>query len=206
LFILLALKVGKVSLAAPIVATEGAAAAVISIFFGEKVVAAVIVGLAVIVIGVVLASTGEKSTSPLEAKARFETVLFAVLGAIIAGSSLYSTGQISADVAPLWRAMAPRVFGVVLIAVPLLVSRKLKLSKKALPLLAIAAVCELGGWISYAVGSTHSVAVAAVVSSQFAAIAAVAAFFVFKERLTRMQTVGVVCVIAGVTVVSLFSH
>ena len=46
------------------------------------------------------------------------------------------------------------------------------------------------------------IAVAAVLSSQFAAIAAVAAFFLFRERLQRLQVVGVALIAAGITMLS----
>ena len=45
-------------------------------------------------------------------------------------------------------------------------------------------------------------AVAAVLASQFAAIAAVAAYFLFRERLTRVQLVGVGMIVCGVAVVT----
>ena len=48
-------------------------------------------------------------------------------------------------------------------------------------------------------GPRESIAIAAVMGSQFAAIAAVAAFFLFGERLRRLQVVGVVLIVVGVT-------
>jgi multidrug transporter EmrE-like cation transporter len=42
-----------------------------------------------------------------------------------------------------------------------------------------------------------------VLSSQFAAIAAVAAFFLFGERLQRIQVAGVVTIAAGVTALAI---
>ena len=51
-------------------------------------------------------------------------------------------------------------------------------------------------------GSRESIAIAAVMGSQFAAIAAVAAYFLFGERLARIQIVGVVLIVVGVTVLA----
>ena len=48
-------------------------------------------------------------------------------------------------------------------------------------------------------GSRESIAITAVMGSQFAAIAAVAAFLLFGERLGRVQVVGVVLIVVGVT-------
>jgi drug/metabolite transporter (DMT)-like permease len=46
------------------------------------------------------------------------------------------------------------------------------------------------------------IAVAAVLSSQFAALAALAAYAFFGERLSRVQLIGVCVVIAGVALLS----
>src|SRR5262249_8265421 len=54
----MALRSGKVSLVAPITSTEGAIAALISVAAGEKLAAASSVTLAVIVTGILLATTG----------------------------------------------------------------------------------------------------------------------------------------------------
>ena len=47
--------------------------------------------------------------------------------------------------------------------------------------------------------ASQDVAIAAVVSSQFAALAAIGGYFLFGERLQRLQLAGVVLVAAGVT-------
>ena len=65
------------------------------------------------------------------------------------------------------------------------------MTRPALPLVVIAGIAEVVGFALFAGGSRHGVAVAAVLASQFAAIAAVAAYFLFRERLTRVQLVGV---------------
>jgi drug/metabolite transporter (DMT)-like permease len=57
---------------------------------------------------------------------------------------------------------------------------------------------EVAGFALFAVGAHHGIAVAAVLSSLFAAIAAAAAYFLFRERLTRTQAAGVGVVVAGV--------
>jgi multidrug transporter EmrE-like cation transporter len=53
-----------------------------------------------------------------------------------------------------------------------------------------------------AFGSRESIAITAVMGSQFAAFAAVAAFLLFGERLARVQLVGVVLIVVGVTVLA----
>jgi drug/metabolite transporter (DMT)-like permease len=58
------------------------------------------------------------------------------------------------------------------------------------------------GFFSYTDGSRHGIAIASVLSSQFAAVAALGAFLLFKERLSRLQLLGVVVVVAGVALLS----
>src|SRR5438445_641454 len=66
----------------------------------------------------------------------------------------------------------------------------------------VAGRCGVLGFTSYAFGARHGLAVAAVLASQFAGIAAVASFFLFRERLTRVQVTGVVAIVCGVSVLS----
>ena len=88
--------------------------------------------------------------------------------------------------------------GVVVVTVPLALTRRLRLPRAVVPLVVTAGLAEVLGFASYALGARHSVAVAAVLGSQFAAVASVAAYFFFRERLTRLQLGGVLLIIAGV--------
>ena len=74
--------------------------------------------------------------------------------------------------------------------------------RRAIPLIVVAGICEVLGFYSYTAGARHGIAVAAVLSSQFATIAAVAAYFLFGERLNRVQLAGVSSVIVGVALLS----
>jgi len=60
-------------------------------------------------------------------------------------------------------------------------------------------VLEVFGGGVYVVAASENVAIAAVVSSQFAALAALGGFLLFGERLQRLQLIGVVVVVLGVT-------
>jgi drug/metabolite transporter (DMT)-like permease len=61
-----------------------------------------------------------------------------------------------------------------------------------------AGFAEVLGFVCFAVGARESVAIAAVLGSQFAAVASVAAYVLLRERLTRLQLVGVVTILVGV--------
>ena len=64
-------------------------------------------------------------------------------------------------------------------------------------LVAASGVCEVLGFYSYTLGSRHGLAVAAVLSSQFAALTLLGSYLVFHERLSRLQLFGVGCVVGS---------
>ena len=66
-------------------------------------------------------------------------------------------------------------------------------------MLVISGVGEMLGSMASAWGARQSIAIVAVLGSQFAAITAVVAFLLFGERLSRFQVIGVVLVVLGVT-------
>jgi drug/metabolite transporter (DMT)-like permease len=79
---------------------------------------------------------------------------------------------------------------------------RLRLTRAALPFVVAAGLAEVAGFYSYAIGARHGIAVSAVLASQFAAIAALAARVLFGERLGRARTAGVIVVALGVAAVA----
>ncbi len=195
-----ALRIGKVGIVAPIASAEGAVAAVIAVLAGEPVAAGAGAMLALIAVGVVLASLarGDGATDRRDGVA----VLLATGAAVVFGIGLYVAGRLSADLPVAWVLLPPRVLGVLALAVPLAVSRRLGLPQRVARLVVAAGLAEIVGFCSYVVGARHGIAVAAVLASQFAALAAVFAYFMFRERLARVQLVGVVAIVVGVAVLT----
>jgi drug/metabolite transporter (DMT)-like permease len=198
LFVYKALRVGKVSIVAPITSTEGAIAAVLAIVTGETLGAGTGLMLVMIVVGVALASIGPGGGSgdPLRA------TLFAAAAALCFGVSLYATARASVVLPLVWAVFPARALGVVAVALPLVLTRRLRLTRKAAPLVVTSGLCEVAGFASYALGSRHGIAIAAVLASQFAALAAIAAYFLFHERLTRLQLTGIAAIAVGVAVLT----
>jgi drug/metabolite transporter (DMT)-like permease len=197
-----ALRIGKVGLVAPIVSTEGAIAAVISAVAGERIAAGVGVTLGVIAAGILLA-TATRERDPAGALAPpYVVALYAVGAAFCFGFSLYATARVSAELPLVWALVPARVAGVLLIALPLALTSRLRLTRRALPLLLASGGAEIAGFALFAVGSRHGIAVSAVLASQFGAIAGVAAFLLFRERLAPLQVVGVAVIVAGVSTLS----
>ena len=196
-----AYRVGDVALIAPIISTEGAIAAVIAFAFGERIGSATAATLAVIAFGIALAAMPPRTEVAVAPRAR-RVALYAGAAAVCFGASLYATGRVGSELPLAWVVLPTRLLGTLLVAMPLAVSGRLRLTRRAAPLVAAAGVLEVLGFASFTVGARHDLAVAAVLSCQFAALSAIAAYFLFRERLDRTQFAGVVVVLAGVTALS----
>jgi drug/metabolite transporter (DMT)-like permease len=205
-----ALRRGKVAVVGPIVSTEGAIGAVLAILAGDPVTAAVAALLAVIALGVVLASVersreraiaevGDTRPNPdSSGRSAAITAGLAVGAAILFGINLFVTSRLANDLPLAWSILPARLAGVVGVTVPLLITRRIRLQPEAVPFVLLVGLAEVGGIATFAIGSRDSAAVTSVVSSQFAGIAAIVAFVLFGERLSRIQVVGVVVIAAGV--------
>jgi drug/metabolite transporter (DMT)-like permease len=199
-----ALSIGRVSIVAPIVATEGALAAVLSIVFGEPLAPSTGLLLAAIAAGVVLAAAERSADRPdaaaLAPSQNRRAAALAISAALVFSVGLLLAGRLgSAGVPPAWVMLVSRSIGVVIIVLPLLATRRFRLTRAALPLVITAGILEVTGGAIYVVAASESVAVAAVLSSQFAALAALGGFLLFGERLQRLQLIGVITVAIGVT-------
>jgi drug/metabolite transporter (DMT)-like permease len=122
----------------------------------------------------------------------------AVLAALSFGVGIFATGHISASLPVGWAVLPPRLVGVALVTIPLALSRRLRLSRPALPLVVFTGLAEVLGFVFYAYAARDSVAIAAVLDSQFAAVAAATAFVFLRERVTRLQLAGVALILTGV--------
>jgi drug/metabolite transporter (DMT)-like permease len=199
LFSYAALRRGKVALVTPIISTEGAITAAIAIAAGESVGVAVGLMLVVVAIGVVLASTqpgGPTADHPIEASA------LAGAAALCFGVSLYATGRLGDTLPLVWAIVPARLVGTLFVTVSLAASRRLRLTRRAAPFVVGSGLCEVGGAALFVLGSRDSISIAAVLGSQFATLAAVAAFLLFRERLTRVQLAGIVVIAVGVAALS----
>jgi drug/metabolite transporter (DMT)-like permease len=195
-----ALRRGKVSIVAPICATEGAIAAVVAVAFGQRLAAATLVALAVIASGVILASTGNEL---VEGHSSRSSVALAILAASLFGVSLYASGRTGPSLGAAAILLGARGLGVTVIALPLIAQRRLRLTRPALPYVLASGVLEVVGYAAFILGvGSGNVAVPAVLSSLFAVVAGVLGFVLLGERLRRLQFVGVAATVLGVVVLS----
>jgi len=205
-----ALRRGKVAVVGPIMSTEGAIGAVLAILAGDPVSAATAALLGVIAVGVVLAAVerssdraavvqGDTRPNP-DASGRSAAITagFAIGAAVLFGINLYVTSRIAHALPIAWSILPARLAGVVAVSLPLILSRRLRMTRAAAPFLIVVGLAEVAGIATFAIGSRDSAPIASVIASQFAGIAAIAAFVLFGERLSRIQVVGVVVIALGV--------
>jgi drug/metabolite transporter (DMT)-like permease len=190
-----AFRLERVGIVAPITSTEGAIAALIAGVAGEEIGGATGVALAAVAVGVVLAGIVRgRGEQPHDHRG----ALLALGSAGLFGVGLYATGRVGADLPIAWAVLPARLVGVLLVTLPLLVASRLRLTREAVPLVLCSGLAEVVGFASYAIGARHGIAISAVLASQFAAISAVAAYFLFGERLAPVQIAGVATIAVGV--------
>ena len=196
-----ALRLGKVGIVSPVASTEGAIAAMIAIVAGETLGVPTALLLVVITFGVVLASRPAEELAH-EDRHPLASTLMAVGAAATFGVGLYASGRVSDVVPVIWVILPARVLGAVFVALPIAVRGRLRLTRESAPLVVTAGLCEIAGMASYALGARHGIAIAAVLASQFAAVAAIGAYVLFHERLSAVQRTGAAVILAGVAVLT----
>jgi drug/metabolite transporter (DMT)-like permease len=209
-----ALRRGKVAVVGPIVSTEGAIGAVLAIIAGDPVSAVTGALLAVIAAGVVLASVersadravadGDTRPNP-DATGRSAAITagLAVGAAVLFGVNLFVTSRLAAALPIAWSILPARVAGVVAVSLPLIVTRRINIQREAVPFLVLVGLAEVAGIATFALGARDSAPVTSVIASQFAGIAAIVAFVLFRERLSRIQVAGVATIAIGVAALAL---
>jgi drug/metabolite transporter (DMT)-like permease len=194
-----ALRIGKVGVVAPIGATEGAFAAVIAVVvLNEQLTRGVAVALLVVTAGIVLVTFhGRLSDIHVRPSA------YALVAATIFGFGLVASARAGQAVGPLWTILVARLVGCLLIALPLLLRGRLRVPPRRPLLMAIySGVGEVVGFVGYIAGSRSSIAVCAVIASQYAVVAAVGSYLAFGERLNRLQLTGGIVLMAGIAAVA----
>ena len=197
----MAVRTGKVGIVASIASTEGAVAATIAAIAGEPMTAVTAAVLALISGGIALASLGTDDRDDDGRGARVAVVL-SIGAAASFGVGLYAAGRVSGDVPLAWVVLPARLVGVLVVAIPLSLRGRMRITRHVAPLVVAAGIAEVAGIASFALGARQAIGIASVLGSQFAAFAAVGAFFFFGERLRRIQIVGVGVILVGVTVLA----
>jgi drug/metabolite transporter (DMT)-like permease len=195
---------GAVSVVTPVMAVDGALAALASVALGEHIAIATAAGLALVVVGmlVVLYATASQERAGVAGHSLTAVLLAAgsacafslfLLAAIRAGDALSDA----------WLQLLYRIVPFAVVGGPLLWRRELGRPGKAWTYITAAAGLQFAGFVLYRVaGRAGGVAIPSVLSSQFAVIAIIGGVLVLGERLSRRQVGGLAGLLIGVALVA----
>ncbi|MGY2261336.1 EamA family transporter [Pseudomonas sp. SDO55104_S430] len=201
-----AFALGKASIVAPLVTTYGVVTTLLSWAGGEQISLLQWACIALCVIGVILSSAHANPKVPHTTQAT-SSIAYALLAAGFYGTSFWLQGHFVlpalGPVTMLW--LAYFIGLIVLVAIVLKMDDGLKIPplKNCLTLTG-ASLMNLGGFSAFAWGAVAgSVSVVTVISTLSGGIAAILGYLFFKERLERVQVMGVVLVLLGAFVLHL---
>ncbi|MGH2512013.1 MAG: EamA family transporter [Candidatus Limnocylindrales bacterium] len=198
-----AYRVGAVAVVVTIASTEGAIAAVLAVLAGETLAPGAAVILVLIAAGVAVTAAGTTSGAegaPITPERELRAVVLAIGSAACFGIGLYASGRISSLLPIPWAILPPRAVGVALVVLPLIVLRRLRLTRAAAPFVVAVGFAEVLGYVCFVIGAAQAIAITAVLATLFAPLSAVAAYVLFRERLAIRQVAGIGLVVVGVVV------
>ena len=197
-----ALSRGPVGVVMPLTASQGGLAAIVAVAAGEHLRAIAAVALVVMMGGMYLAM--RRPAAPALSQTHSPAAIaLAVASAVTAAFALFGSPRAAHGLGTLWMLVLLRAGGVLALTVPLAAARRLRPPQGVLPFVVFSGLADAGAFGSYIYAAkTNGVVVPAVLSSQYAAVAAIIAALTLGERLTRVQLVGVVAILAAVAVVT----
>jgi drug/metabolite transporter (DMT)-like permease len=190
------------SLVAPITAGGTAIPVLVGIARGEHLGMLQLAGIAVTLVGIVLASGPEFSSGVRVRRQALGYAITAAVGfgvaytllALAAGSSVYGT------------LLCQRIGGLVVLGPIVLragILREVRLTAKRLGALALIGGCDIVANGSYALAASRGdLSVAAVLASLYPVVTALLARTVLAERLRKVQSIGVIAALGGVLLLS----
>ena len=195
------LAVGPMSIVAPISGTAAVVPVVAGLVTGERPSAAQAAGIALAVVGVVLASRTRAAGGRHAGRA--EGVGLALVAALAFGLLLVALGEAS-EGDPYWGTLAMRGASFGLLVLTALVLRpSFALRERDLPVLLLIGVLDTAGNALFAVATTKSLlALAAVLAQLYPVVTVLLARVILGERISRGQGIGVVSAFAGVALIT----
>jgi drug/metabolite transporter (DMT)-like permease len=206
-------EIGKLSIVAPLSASYPVLTLLLSVFAGERLTLVRFVGILLAIVGVVLVAGGEKipgNVNPLDAEAHPRKknlgVGWALLSAIGFGVMFWLLGirvVPALGAAPsVWAIRATSVFATVLVA--FLASHSLaRPSKTDVPWIFAVGLLDTSAYVFNNYGMQHEqVSVVSVLASLYGAVTVALAAMLLRERVSRLQWLGIAAIFAGVLFIS----
>jgi drug/metabolite transporter (DMT)-like permease len=201
-----AFALGKASIVAPLVTSYGVVTTLLSWAGGEQINLIQLLCIALCVLGVILSSIHADPKIPHTTQAS-SSITYALLAAVFYGTSFWLQGRfvlpVLGPVTMLWLAYLVGLIVLVLMVIKIKDGLKIPPLKNCMTLTG-ASLMNLGGFSSFAWGAVAgSVSVVTVISTLSGGIAAILGYVFFKERLAKVQVLGVALVLVGAFVLHL---
>lgn len=194
------LAVGRMGVVAPITATSPLIPVVVGLTRGERPSTLQYTGMALALVGVVLAAR-EAEKGVIERRVA-AGVGFAAIAFIGFGSTQLALDAASND-DPYWATFVLRASFTVVLVTAYLVTRAKAPPRALLPSLFVIGILDVGGTLLFAIATSKGfVSVVAVLASLFPVIVIVLARIVLHERLARIQYAGGAIALAGAALIS----
>jgi drug/metabolite transporter (DMT)-like permease len=191
------------SIVAPIASTGAALPVIVGLAEGERPSAVQAIGIAVAIVGVMLA--GREPDDPARTSESSRAALgLALLAALGIGMTFVGLDQATQTAGVAWSLLGQRALEVTLFAVAVLVTRPtLPRERTTLGALALLGVLDMSAQAMFAVATTKGLlSIVSVLSSLYPATTVLLARTVLHERVSRLQEAGVVAILAGVVAIS----
>ena len=196
-----ALAIGTMSIVAPISATGVSLPVVVGIATGDRLSTVVAVGLAVTVAGVVLASRERHDDAERTAAGKLSIGL--ALVAALGFGSYFVMSDVAADDSVLWLLVLSRVLPVPALALLARARGMHPPPPRAALLLILAGTLDCSATGLYGLANTKgALSIVAVVGSLYPVMTLILARAVLRERIRRVQQVGVLAALAGVAMIA----
>lgn len=195
----IALATGQMGIVAPISSLSAVVPVTIGLLQGEEPSNMQLIGIAVALLGVILASGPE-----LNGRVDPRPVFLALFAAVSFGFAVYFMA-IGARVNPTMTVTAMRTVQVLIVITLLLVVRNMGgLKKRDTPMLATIGACDAGANVLYTfAASLGLLSVVSVLGSLYPIVTVLLAWWIHKERLMRVQYIGIAITFGGVALLAL---
>ncbi len=196
---------GLISVVAPVAAVTGAVIPVIyALARGERPGPIALIGLGIAFVAVAVVSLAPSEQHPGAAVVDRTVIALALASGALFGLFYIAFSRVSED-AGMWPLTIERAAcAVVLLALALVLTRDIAVDVRGLlPKVLVIALLEVAATIPLLLALQRGpIAIATVVASLYPVTTVLLAAFVLRERLSRLQYVGVVCALLSVALVS----
>lgn len=199
---------GHMSIVAPITGTIAAGLpVVVGLISGERPSTLALVGVGVALISVILVSSADHGTDTEQEGERASGLMSRGLPEAIAAGTFFGLFFIlldqAGDAAGIWPLIGARISSVVTGIALLMSGVKLRPPKGTLRTIAGAGILDVAANLFYLLATQRGLlSLVAVLTSMYPAITVVLARFVLKEKLTRIQLIGLLLAGAGIVAIA----